>query len=398
MSDLKKTKIPSVYFNKLKSGDVSYFVKFRNGTSKVVPIKVGMKSQGMNEIKALEELEKLKKRASANNFLSEVNLDKNITLKMMCEKYLKAKENEVKLEEHLDEKNKKLKTAINLRKDKNRLNFWVQFEGFDVPFKKVKPEHIENFLAKVKKQDGKPYAPKSMKLNIDIIILVTKFCNYPKEENPFLFIDKKFVPNKKSFTRRHDFLNSAECDLLLQKLQEKEDKRDFTICLLCLISGARPDSVMKIQVKDLLFSQNRINLFDFKRKIFYKSLFDEFSQEKVKEFLVDRIYNFDDYVFQNENGEPYSKFPVSISRVLDSLFNFNDEGKQIRQEKIVPYSLRHTFACLLINDVKMPIYEVSKLLNHASVNTTVENYVTHDLEKSRESFENYAHLITSKLF
>lgn len=396
-SELKKTKIPSVYKSELKNGDVSYYVKFRNGSSKVLPVKVGKKSEGMTELKALEALEKLK-RASKNVFKEATILPKYISFKDMCHQYLNAKEKEVKMEEHLDAKNKKLKTAKNLRTDKNRINFWVNFAGFEGSFKKVKPEHIEDYIASARKQDGKPYAPKSMKLNIDIAVTVTKFCKYPNEENPFLFIDKKLIPKKKSFKRRNDYLNTRECEVLLEKLQEKEDKRDFTICLLCLMSGARPDSIMKIQVKDLLFSQNRINLYDFKRKIFYKSLFDDFSQEKVKEFLGERIHNYDDYVFQNEKGEPYFKFPVSISRVLDSLFNYNEEGKQIRQEKIVPYSLRHTFACLLINEVKMPIYEVSKLLNHASVNTTVENYITHDLEKSREAFENYAYLITGKLF
>ncbi|QIR77184.1 site-specific integrase [Sulfurospirillum diekertiae] len=394
MAELIKTKTPSVYYQKLKNDDISYIIKYKLGKN-VKQENVGRKSSGMTESKAAEILRNIKydiarnfRSATSKDELEIARKNKITSLKVMCEKYLADKDVEVSKEKDVDVKNKRYKTAINLRKDRNRLNFWLNNENFkkyiNFPLSRITPEVIDKVILTAKKNNGEAYMPKSMKLNIDIMLTVTKHFNYPKSENPFLKIDKKLIPLKKEFKPRTRYLTLHECNTLFEVLKQKKNKRDYVICLICLLTGARPDSVIKLRIKDLYFSTNRINLFDFKRKMYYESIFNEECQRAVNEYLDGRIRNQNDYLFFHETTDKaLSKFPASISRVLNQLFNFDQYGNKIQRERsVVPYTLRHSFASININEFKMPIYEVSRCLNHSSVNTTSSIYVTHDLEKS----------------
>lgn len=412
---MAKTKYPGVYTKKTKDGDISYVVKFRDEQSKIKEKVAGRKSEGCNEIKALQFLEQMKeeiKSKKSNNYQRKevVITDKYVTLEMLCKKYIKDKEEEVIKEQYLDIKDKRLKTHVNLNKEKSRINFWYRFKFFKNPLKQISPALIEDFLENVRIGDTVPnltkeqkaklpkYSGNSKKLNLGIMKTVMKHCNIPDHENPFKHLKAEYVPKSKEFNIRKNYLKKEELKKLLDVLLEKEDKRDYMMCLLGAATGARPDSILKIKIKDLMFNKQLIRLFDFKRKIFYESIFEEKIHDRVLKYIKtlkekNPKLNSDDYLFTNpKTNDAYVRFPKTISVVMDDLFNQN-LGEIEEKDKIVPYSLRHTFATLHINEFKTPIYEVSQMLNHASINTTLKHYVTYNIEKSREFSKKFTEML-----
>ena len=67
-----------------------------------------------------------------------------------------------------------------------------------------------------------------------------------------------------------------------------------------------------------------------------------------------------------------SRFPKEVKHLIHKFFNQELEDED---EKVVIYTFRHTFANMLLQVKKLPVAEVSHLLNHASIQTTTENYI-----------------------
>jgi len=193
--------------------------------------------------------------------------------------------------------------------------------------------------------------------------------------NPF---DFKYIDNKKQFKKRINarkrFLSVDECKLLVEAAKEELEKQNYILVMTNLLTGARPDSVLHLKMQNVNLKDDEITFFDFKRKMYYTVPLDGklgvLLGEWMKNGDEDREYVF--YSAKSKGVKAMSQFPREIGRLLDKLFN-TDLRKD--EERVVLYTLRHTFANILLQEKKLPLAEVSYLLNHASIQTTIENYI-----------------------
>lgn len=375
MAKLLATKYASVY-ERVGAKDTSFIIKYRLA-GKIQEEIVGKKLDGMTAKKASEILE-IRKNNNIDKQLEIVSSQKaKLSFHNLALKYFEKLWLESRLEENLDVKTLKNKTAINIKREESLYkNFWGPWKLRILPLSQIREKNVYDFIKSQTK-----YGEKSIynALMLSKSILKHTVHLHSNLHNPFLLKDKEYKNKitKVKDSNRKEYLSTDECVSLLKKLKEKGIHQNYTIVLLSLMTGARPASVLQLKVKDINYRKKEINFYDFKRKMIYQAkLTIDLESALLKQ---SETLSRDNYLFySNDVNKALSDYPSSIKRTLDKLFNdFKKDG----EERIVPYTFRHTFANLLLQKHRVPIFEVSALLNHASVKTTIDNYITfnHDL-------------------
>ncbi|WP_456433135.1 tyrosine-type recombinase/integrase [Nitratifractor sp.] len=388
---MKKTKIAGVY-QRVGKKDTTYYIRYRVG-DRVETEKVGKKSEGMTVDKAYEIL---KKRRSANPFdkVKQVKKARKVapTFQNLAQKYFEKCRALAEEERLLSKTEKTAKTLKNIKREESIFrNFWQGWQFRTIPLDRIKQEHVKAYLLAQREK----YSEKSI---YNALTLAKSILKHTKElydgTNPFVFEDEV---NKKRFSKPKDnarkkFLTEEQCELLLDHLQKNSTHQNYTIVLASLTTGARPDTVLNIKIEDVDYQRREIRLYDFKRKMYYKARLTGELAKAIKKQAGSRSKK--EYLFFSESSKgkkQLAEYPRSIKRVLDKLFN---ESLEEGEERITPYTFRHTFANLLLQVYKMPIFEVSQLLNHASVQTTIENYVSFDHESVASQLDVFEKALT----
>ena len=131
-------------------------------------------------------------------------------------------------------------------------------------------------------------------------------------------------------------------------------------------TGARIGAIAKITPRDINFKTKTISTLDEKNNERYTTFICNDELEKI---LLLRCKNRrkDTPVLQENNAKLYDQIKDKMSKVLHKLFN---NGVTDAKHKVVPHTLRHTFAShLAINGT--PIYTIKKLMNHKDINMTL---------------------------
>ena len=192
--------------------------------------------------------------------------------------------------------------------------------------------------------------------------------------NPTINIDKLHESNE-----RTRFLSKEEIRLLINEVKFNDILYLFT--MLSLTTGGRFRTICSIKIKDIKLENMFIDLQDFKNQTFYKGFIkkDEYFLEKLKEQMKNKKPN--DYLLVDETFKKTMKYISSnMSKIFKVLFNsYIDEDKskytaeelaEIRRDKVVIHTLRHTFASqLVINGT--PIFTVKNLMNHKDIKQTM---------------------------
>ena len=165
---------------------------------------------------------------------------------------------------------------------------------------------------------------------------------------------------------RERFLSIDEVHTLIDTV--KDDEITYLFAQLALSTGARLESILHIQKKDIDFVHNTITLKDLKSDNTYTGFMDD----KLKQELVKVVAE------QKPNSycvggllEPLTSRVIQrrLKPVLDDLFNVDLELKDSKN-RVVIHTLRHTFASqLAIKGV--PIFTIQKLMNHADITMTM---------------------------
>ena len=388
-----KTKYPSVYYiNSKKQGKV-FYIKYKvNNISKRK--RVGSELEGFTAEKALKELLKIKEQDTYTRIQKERSKTKNSnpSFHFLVIYYFKKMEELAKQEEHLPIKERQYKTLQNIKKEKSIYNsFFKDFKYKLIPIKQLNKEQVKNYIIKKQKEEGysQKYCYNALTFCKSVFKHTQELHNLKEDQNPFKFSTKqdrqKFEKAKTNARQR--FLTPQECNLLLDYLKNHDTYQNYLIVYLSLITGARPNTILNIQLKDINLQQNFLNLYDFKRKMYYKIKITQKTADLIKKQIAGRKQK-DLYLFYNNKkgqGEQSLKsYPRPIKRILDNMFNKNSK----EEEKIVPYSFRHTFANILLHYKNVNVFYVSKLLNHADINTTIKNYLTYNTEDTKEILQN----------
>lgn len=369
-----KTKYPGVIERHGKK-DVTYVIRPTvNGKSKTISI--GKKSQGYTAEDAYEHLKKINGVVDdgviikgRKNKVRVVDTD-IMNLDQLSRKYFKMKWEEATKEEGLSFDQKKAKLPINIRKEESLYkNFWGNFHLRSVmKLAVIKESQVADYLLiKLTGKDGKKYSEKSIDNAVALIKSIIKHTGY-RSFHPFGDIKKYCTPDKK--TTRERFLSPAEMQLLIHEGKKELNQQNYLLIMTSLFTGARPDSVIHLKTKDVDWKSNKITFYDFKRKMYYTRQLPS----KLKILLLPFLDNKRKFVFfsNRTKGEKAmcSEFPEAIGDLFDKLFNYI-KG----EERVVPYTLRHTYANTLLQVKHMPIEKVSYMLNHANIQTTVKNYI-----------------------
>lgn len=207
-------------------------------------------------------------------------------------------------------------------------------------------------------------APKTIN---GIVTLLKAIINHSIKEKGLKLINPVVgIKKLKEDDQRERFLSTDEVKQLLEAVSSDEVISLFV--RLALTTGARLESVLQIQKKDIDLDHGNITLKDLKSGSTYTGFIDNTLKDQLQQTLPHLSAN--DYVVGGSSKPFFSRtIQNRLKPVLDRLFN---AGLEIRDAKnrVVIHSLRHTFAShLAINGT--PIFTIQKLMNHADITMTM---------------------------
>ncbi len=138
-------------------------------------------------------------------------------------------------------------------------------------------------------------------------------------------------------------------------------------------TGMRTGELLALRWSNIDFNSKTIDVIQTKSKgiVGYTKNDSSFRTIEMLWIVYDTLKEYSEhktseYVFVNKNNKPYYSSD-NFNIVLDTIL------KKLKLEKRTIYNTRHTFASIMLNNGE-DIMWVSKILGHASANTTLNNY------------------------
>ena len=172
---------------------------------------------------------------------------------------------------------------------------------------------------------------------------------------------------KQKRRQREEYLKRDEIKQLRDAI--KDDFISLLAVEILLSTGVRVGGALAIQKKDIDLQQGTIKLKDFKGG---GDTYTGFISEPLKALLVEHVQKLgrNDFVLSLDgSATPYKRIVRPIKKAMDKLFNVGLHVKD-SQNRIVPHSLRHTFASHLALQ-NVPLYTIKDLLHHADITMTM---------------------------
>ena len=325
--------------------DQCFYIAFRNAQKKQVLEKVGLASEGYgarmagnirgDRIRAIRHGQELPREKAKIPFFSEA-------IKFYSEW----------AETNKGDKNDQARWENHLKPflEKKRLN-------------EISPFDLERIKAELFKKD---LAPATVRHCLQLIrATYNKMISWGKYSgaNPTRKVSFPTLNN-----RRERFLSVEEIQALLGKLKAGS-RSTYEIALVSLHTGLRAGEIFNIRRQDVDLENGVIRVMDPKNK----NPRAAYLTPEVKEILRARLpANPGDLVFLpriHAKGQ-ISRVSGFFQRTADDMFN---KGIEDRRQKVVFYTLRHTFASWLAID-GTPLHVIKDLLGHKTLSMT-ERYV-----------------------
>ncbi len=210
--------------------------------------------------------------------------------------------------------------------------------------------------------------------------------NYFLEKN---YCSKNIIEPTDSEEKDPDPIPADEMYTIIKYLREvKEHPHYYWIIYFMLLTGCRPSSAM-VQLKEDI---------DFKRRVI-KIRNVKSGKRKKKPYYLFPLYKELFNLLHNEVGiqqgdsgrlfDMYSVIPENYTYPLsfwDRRIKLLNIAKQISRKYILK-QIRPTFISFLINILKMDIYKVFKLADHADIKITDKHYINLKLALVREEMD-----------
>ena len=173
-----------------------------------------------------------------------------------------------------------------------------------------------------------------------------------------------------------------------------ESDRDLMLIKTTLYHGLRNSEAVKLQRKHIDLEKNQIKIMDGKGNKDRIVPTPSKLQNDLEFYTKDMSYN--DYLFPSKRRNKHltpRAFEMKIRKyaLKSNLYPQGITADNLTQEipyaeRIVPHSLRHTYATRLLRAGE-PMAKVSRLLGHESVKTTVDIYGHLNIEDLRQTAE-----------
>lgn len=347
--DIKSKKYQGVYYRVLQDESKTFYITYKEPlTNKFKRLKIGNSKQGFNETYANNK---------RSEILSILRLGNDTNIPILQKKSQKQTLNDIA---KLYFKNLSNRATQNgLRETISKYNKHIKDNLGNYALISITKEQGLNLQNELKKNG---YANATINTTIGLIKTIFNFA--VKEQihniNPF-----KQINNLKTDNKRLRFLSIDEIKEL--KKAVKSDEVIYLFVCLSLSIGARLQSVLNIQNKDINYDENYINIYDFKNKSYYIGALTS----EIKSILLSKELKQDDYIISYTKGakcEP-KRIQRRLKSVFDKLFNKGlDKNDTIN--RVVIHTLRHTFASQLALN-KTSLFTIQKLLNHKDIKQTM---------------------------
>lgn len=346
MSRIKSKKYTGVYLNHLETGDISYSITYKNNVGKLIRVSIGKKSNGVNEkfayTKRAEYVNKIK---TGIDPLAHKKKKQIITLDTIANVYFNDKADENKTNDR-----QKGKYALHIK-----------------PVLGNKDIHtiIKDDVIKLQKSlKSKDKAPKTVN---GAISLIKAIINHSIKEKDLRLINPCIgVKPLKEDDKRERYLSLDEVKHLIDEVREDEVLYHFV--KMALMTGARLESVLHIQKKDINFNNNSVRIIDLKSGGTYTGFYNDDYKIEVEKYM--KHLKINDY-FIGAKNKPVAGRTMRrwLKPKLDQLFNVGLEINDTKN-RVVIHTLRHTFASQLAI-ANVPILTIKNLMHHADISQTM---------------------------
>ena len=331
-----------VQLNHLSNGDISYYIVYKI-SDKTVFKKVGKKSEGINETKCVELRNQILSEIRHGIDLSQKSI-KTLDFNKLAEIYFLS-----------NESHNKSNRKYQLMYEKH-----IKYSFGDVVISKLNDDLIYQ-LQSLKKAENLSDST----INI-IVKLIRRIVGFAIKKGIIQYSPFKNIKLFKVNNSRLRYLNQNEIQEL-NKLVSDDNVLNLFV-KIALTTGARANSILSIQKKDINLENRTITLKDFKRNNTYLA----YINNELLDLISIQIENFNlnDYlVSEDGNFISYQKIYKKLFKILD-VFNTGLEKKD-RANRVVIHTLRHTFAShLAIAGVS--IQKIQKLMNHKDIKQTLK--------------------------
>lgn len=202
--------------------------------------------------------------------------------------------------------------------------------------------------------------------------------------NPIQLVERP----KNNTQHQVTYLTKVQINKLLRATDTNPSKvmamRDRTIISLALATALRVSALVNINIEDIDFDNNVINVIEKRQKV--RTIpFGTQTSQMLKDWMAIRNEAFEDadthalFVSQKKGR-------ISVDSVGDLLAKYCDEAGI---QRITPHRLRATAACMLAkNDI--PVKAIAKQLGHNNITTTMRyiDVFNEDMEKTKNILDN----------
>lgn len=313
---------------------------------------------GPHSIKEKREVQRAEREA--NRLEKENEERENTPFDTLAEKYLAwAKENK---KSWIDDKGR-------YERHLNPLVGKIPVNQFSV----LTMERMKRDLKRKKIKKGKIKTPMAEHTVKHCLVLVRKIFYWAADRGLFdgknpvketIKADKQFL--KVEDNKRLRFLSFKEAEILLNEIKSVS-QQIHDICLVSFQTGMRMGEIFNLQWQDLDLNHGVINIRNPKnnetRQAYItppiKAMFVGRKGERGKKAGL---------IFTDRGGKRILQLSDTFNRAVERL-GLNEEGVD-RQNKIVPHTLRHTFASWLAMQGE-PLLTIKELMGHKAVETTL---------------------------
>ncbi len=350
---MQKTHKEGVYTRTKKNGEIIYYATFRKH-GKSHQKNIGSSKDGWTISKAFREREKLRNTKAV--------VSSRLKLDDAAEAYL------LSIAHQSDGKNMRGKYDNHIKPVLGHYKLG-EIKISDILELRITIE------SKVSKKTGRHFAPKTVNDFIDLVNVIYSYHNRFADVEVKSPASKERVKRYKVDNNRMRYLSLEEVAVLYDAIINRKaySKKPHMITddvtqsmlmftRLSLSTGARLNTVMKIQVKDINFEDGVIMLENFKSKRRYIGYLKAELLSDLREWTISLSDN--DYIF-GKGIEPLNTvtFSKRLQTLIDKVFN---EGVTDRRDKTVIHTLRHTFAShLAIQGTSIQV--IMKLLDHTTI-------------------------------